>query len=68
MDQHLSEICEDPPVMSLIGVGQRGARNLATEAHLIERQLGEDMFNVAQTLTVSELGEGKSQELIPGNL
>src|ERR1700730_12644827 len=53
--------------MSLIGVGQSGAGNLATEAHVIELAAhgAKACFNVAQTLTVSQLGEGKSKELIP---
>src|SRR5258707_13693384 len=67
MDQHLSEIGEDPPVMSLIGIGKSGAGNLATEAYVIELAAHgtKACFNVAQTLTVSQLGESESKELIP---
>src|SRR5450759_5584318 len=53
--------------MSLVSIGQSGAGNLATEAHVIElaTHCMQARFDVAQTLAVSQLGEGKSKELIP---
>src|SRR6202030_4179294 len=53
--------------MSLIGVAKSGAGNLSTEAHVIELAAhgAKACFNVAQTLTVCQLGKGKSKELIP---
>jgi len=67
MDQHLSEIGEDPPIMSLVRIGQSGAGNLATEAHVIElaAHCTQTRFDVAQTLAVRQLGEGESKKLIP---
>jgi len=36
VDQNLSEVGEDAPVMRVVGVGQRGARHPAVKAHVIE--------------------------------
>jgi len=35
----LREVGIDPPVVSLVGIGEGGARDLATEAHVIELAL-----------------------------
>ena len=57
----------DPPVTRFVGIGQRGARHLAAEAHVIE--LGADRaqarFDVAQALAVGQLGERHGEVLIP---
>src|SRR5260370_21653946 len=36
VDEHLREVGEDAPVVCLVGIGQRGARDLAAKAHVIE--------------------------------
>src|SRR5215469_2761290 len=66
-NQMLSEIGEDAPVMSLIGVGQSRARNFAAEAHAIQfaAQRSEARLNVSQTLAVGKLRKGHGQILIP---
>ena len=55
VDEHVREVGEDAPVVCLVGVGQRGTRDLAAKAHVIElagnrTQTG---FDVAQTLAKS---------------
>jgi len=35
-DQDLREVGVDPPVVALVGIGQRGARHAATEAHVVQ--------------------------------
>ena len=34
-DQDLCEVCEDPPISILVGVGQSGAGHLTAEAHVV---------------------------------
>src|ERR1017187_117759 len=53
-DQYLGEVGEDAPVVGLVGVGQRGARNHAAKAEMIafRTQRAETGFDVAQTLAV----------------
>ena len=38
-DKHLGEIGEDPPIMSLVGVGQIAARDLAAKSHVRGRDI-----------------------------
>ena len=66
-DQMLRKISEDAPVVSLVGIGQRGARHLAAEAHVVElaAQRTQARLDIAQTLAISELRESHRQILIP---
>jgi hypothetical protein len=66
-DQMLRKIGEDAPVVSLIGVGQRGARDLAAEAHVVElaAHRPQTRLDIAQTLAIRELRESHRQILIP---
>ena len=66
-NQHLSEIGVDPPVAMLVGVGQRVARNLSAEAHVIELGLlgTKTGFDIAETFAIGELSKGQTKELIP---
>src|ERR1035437_2147755 len=66
-DQDLREVGIDPPVMALVGIGQRGARHPATEAHVVElaAHRPQTRLYVAQTLAVSQLREGHRQVLVP---
>src|ERR1019366_2324111 len=66
-DQDLRKVGVDPPVTRFVGIGQRGARHVAAEAHVIE--FGADgaqaCFDVAQALAVGQLGERHGEVLIP---
>jgi hypothetical protein len=66
-DQDLSEVGVNAPVMRVVGVGQRGARHAAVEAHVIElaSQGAQACFYVAKTISISQLGEGHRQILVP---
>ena len=67
VDQAVREIRVDAPVTSLVGVGQCRAGDAAAEAEVIETWLDgtQTGFDVAQTLTIGELGERHAQVLIP---
>lgn len=66
LDQDMSEIGEDAPIPSFIGIGQSASGSQAGHPRVIE--LGsyrpQTCFDVAQTLSVGELGERHHQELI----
>jgi len=66
-DQHLGEICVDAPIARLVGARQRRARRSTAEPHVIQFAMHgmKTCFDVAQTLAVSQLGEGHRQKLIP---
>jgi len=66
VDEHLSEVCVDAPVMRLVGIGQRGPRDPATEPHVIEfaRHGAQAGLDVAETLAESKLGKSQTKELI----
>src|SRR5215471_10817428 len=66
-DQMLSKVGEDPPVVSLIGIGQGRPRDLAAETHVVEfaAHRAETRLDITQTLAVSELSESHRQILIP---
>lgn len=65
-DQDLGEVHEDAPVVALVGVGQSGAGDAATKAHVIELAGSTaGTFDIAQALAVRELSEGHAQELVP---
>ena len=66
-NQHLSEVGVDSPVAKLLGVGEGGAGNSTSEAHMIELGLlgAQTGFDVAQTCAIGELSESSTQELIP---
>jgi hypothetical protein len=67
MDQNLSEVGEDAPVMRVIGIGQSGARHPPVKAHVIElaTERSQACLYVAQTIPVSKLGEAHRQILVP---
>ncbi len=66
VDQHLSEVGVDAPIVRLVGVGQRRSRDLAAKAHVIELALhgAQAGFDVAETLAESQLGKGETKKLI----
>src|ERR1017187_1304506 len=66
-NQPLREVSKDAPVPRFIRVRQRGARHLATESQVIQLALQRTQtgFDVAQTLSIGQLGEGHRQILIP---
>jgi len=65
-DQALREVGVDAPVANRICIGQRVARHRAAKAHVVElgglaAQTG---FDVAQALSIGQLGERHAQELV----
>ncbi len=52
-----------PPV----GIGQRGARDFAAKAHVVELAIyrSQASFDITETLAKRELSEGEAKELIP---
>ena len=66
-DQHLREIGEDAPVVRFVGIGQRRARHLAAESHVIQLALHRTQtgLDVAQAFAIGQLREGHGQILIP---
>jgi len=65
-DQDLGEVGVDPPVVSMIGVGQRAPRDFAAKSGVI--QLGpqgpQTRFDVPQAFAIGELRESHAQELV----
>ncbi len=66
-DQDLGKITIDAPVVSLVGVGERGARHSSTESHVIQpgAHRAQARLDIAQALAVSQLCKGHCQVLIP---
>jgi hypothetical protein len=67
VNQNLSEIGEDAPVMRVVSIGQGGARHLPVKAHVIElaSERSQACLYVAQAIPVSKLGKAHRQVLIP---
>ena len=65
-DRDLREIRENPPIVGLVGVGQRRARYLAAQPHVVEfaRHRPQARLDIAQALTVSQLRKGHCQILV----
>src|SRR5213078_382953 len=61
------QIGVDPPVAVLVGVGQRVARNLSPETHMIELGLlsAKTSFDIAEAFAIGELSKSQTEELIP---
>jgi hypothetical protein len=66
-DQDLCEIGENPPVVPLVGVGQRGPRYLAPNAQMVQAvwRGSQASLDVPQALAVGQLRESHAQKLIP---
>ena len=66
-DQYLCEVGEDAPVVSFVGICQRGPRHLAAKAQMVQLALHrtQTCFDIPQALTVSQLREGHGKILIP---
>ena len=66
VDQSLGKVAENTPVARLVGIGERGAGDVTTRAHVIELRLLRPQagFDIAQTFAVSELSKGQAEELI----
>ena len=67
VDQHLSKIGVDPPIPNLIGIGQGIARDSASDAQVIQlaSRRAQTGLDIAQTLSICQLGEGHRQKLVP---
>ena len=65
-NQHLSEVGIDPPVVNLIRIGERTARNASSKTRVVELRLhrSQTRFDVAQALAKRELRERQTQKLI----
>jgi hypothetical protein len=66
VNQHLREVGIDAPVVSFVGVGQRGTRHLAPEAHVIQLALDRKQagFDVTEAFAVGELCESETEKLV----
>lgn len=66
VDQYLSEVCVNPPVSVLIGIGQNASRYFSSNAHVVELWSNgtQACFDVAETLAIGQLGKRHGQELI----
>jgi hypothetical protein len=65
-DQHLCQIGPDAPVTPLVGVGERGARDVPADAQVIQRRArgAERADGVAQAVAKGHLREGHAQQLV----
>ena len=66
-NQHLRKVAVDAPVANLVGVGQRVARNLPPETHVVKLGLlgAQTSFDIAQAAAISELSKQQAKELVP---
>ncbi len=66
INQHLSEIRVDSPIVRAVGVSQSAAGDVASKARVIELGLqgSQACFNVAQALSECELCEGEAKKLV----
>jgi hypothetical protein len=66
-DEYLGEVAIDSPVASLVGIGERGARNSTSETHVIELRLlsAQTGLDIAETGASGELSKNQTEELIP---
>jgi len=66
-NQHLRKVGINPPVAKLVGVGEGGAGNSTSEAHVVKLGLlgAQTGFDVAETGARGELSERQTEELIP---
>src|SRR5215471_17843660 len=67
LNQVLSKIRIDPPISRFVGVGKRGLLYRRSKSRVVELSAmrGQAHFDVAQTLTASQLGKRHCQELLP---
>src|SRR5713226_9371702 len=67
LNEDLSEIGEDTPVMFFVRIRQCRTRDSATDAHVVQlvRRGPQTCLDVAQTLSVGELRKRQAQELVP---
>ena len=65
-NQNLSEVGKDAPISFLVGIGQCASRDVASDARMIELGLHRSKASgdVAQTLSIGELGEGHAVKLV----
>ena len=66
-DDHLGEVCIDAPVPDRVGICQGVARDLATNAQMIQLHLGcaQAGFDVAQAFPIRQLCESQTEKLVP---
>ena len=66
LNESLGKVGIDAPISVFVGFGQSTARDLAADACMIKfgSQSSQAGFDIAKALSVSELGEGHTEELI----
>jgi hypothetical protein len=66
-NQHLSKVAVNTPVATLVGIGERRARNATSKTHVIKPGLlsAQAGFDVAETGAIGQLSKSQTKELIP---
>ena len=66
IDEDVGEVAIDSPVVNAVGIGERTARDVASEARVISfsTQCVQTGFDVAEAFAEGELGEGEREKLI----
>ena len=65
-NQHMSEVCVDAPISLFVGIGQCAPGDPATNADVVEFRADgtKTRFDISQTLSVGELCECHTNELV----
>ena len=66
-NEDLGKVGIDPPIPDLVGMSQSIARDIPSEAHVIEFPLGrtETCLDVSEAFSIGELSKGHAEELVP---
>lgn len=66
-DEDLGKVGIDSPISDLVGMSQGIARDLSSEAHVIEFPLSraQTCLDVSETFPIGQLGKGHAEELVP---
>ena len=66
-NQTLRQRGVNAPVAGFVGVGQRGAGNVAAQSQMVELSLARTQagFDIPQAFAIGQLGEGQTEKLIP---
>ena len=66
-NEDLGKLSIDSPISDLVGMSRSIARDIFSEAHLIEFSLSrtETVLHVSETLSIGQLSEGHAEKLVP---
>ena len=66
-NEDLGKVGIDPPIPDLVGMSQSIARDIPSEAHVIEFPLGraETCLDVSEAFSIGQLSKGHAEELVP---